>query len=59
MEKFKEIMRHICLIALGANVVIMGFAWLLPSVELFLLGAISSVLVLFGFLYGLAPAEEE
>jgi hypothetical protein len=54
----KSIMRSICLVAFGANIVVMGFAWTLSSVDLFLLGACSSLLVLFGYLYGY-PEDEK
>lgn len=48
----KAIMKNLCLIALGANIVVMGFAWTFASTQLFLLGGSSAVLVLFGYLYG-------
>jgi len=54
----KSIMRSICLVAFGANIVVMGFAWTLSSVDLFLLGACSSLLVLFGYLYGYSEDEK-
>lgn len=54
----KAIMKSLCLVALGANIVVMGFAWTLSSLELFLLGACSSLLVLFGYLYGY-PEDKE
>ena len=52
MEELQRILKILCLVAFGANIVIMAFAWMVPSLELFLLGAASSVLVLFGYLYG-------
>ncbi len=52
MEELQRILKILCLVAFGANIVVMAFAWMIPSVELFLLGAASSVLVLFGYLYG-------
>jgi hypothetical protein len=37
----------------------MAFAWTLSDINLFLLGASSSVLVLFGYLYGYAPCDDD
>jgi hypothetical protein len=54
----KAIMKSLCLVAFGANIVVMAFAWTLNSLDLFLLGACSSILVLFGYLYGYAEDKE-
>ena len=50
--KIKALMKNACLVAFGANILLMGFATMLPSLELFVLAAVSSVLVLYGFLFG-------
>lgn len=55
----KSMLRSLCLIAFGANIVVMAFAWSLNDMNLFLLGGSSSALVLFGYLYGYAPKDEE
>lgn len=52
MKKLQQALRIMCLISLGANIVVMGIAWYLASLELLMLGACSSILVLFGYLYG-------
>jgi len=54
----KAIMKNLCLIAFGANIVVMAFAWTFASTQLFLLGGCSALLVLFGYLYGY-PEDEE
>ena len=59
MKKIMSILRSLCLVAFGANIVVMAFAWTLGSLDLFLLGASSAVLVLFGYLYGYAPKDSE
>jgi hypothetical protein len=50
--KIKSMMRGLCLIAFGVNIVLMGFAMMIPSLHLFILAASSSILVLYGFLFG-------
>jgi len=52
VKELQRALKIMCLVAFGANIVVMAFAWMVPSVELFMLGACSSVLVLFGYLYG-------
>ena len=59
MKNIKSILRSLCLVAFGANIVVMAFAWTLSDINLFLLGASSSVLVLFGYLYGYAPCDDD
>ena len=52
MSKFKFFMKQLCLVCFGLNLAVMGFAYFTSSFELFLLGGMSSVLVLYGYLYG-------
>ncbi len=52
MSKFKFFMKQLCLVCFGLNLAVMGFAYFASSFELFLLGGMSSVLVLYGYLYG-------
>jgi hypothetical protein len=52
-------MRNICLVAFGMNILLMGFAMMLPSLHLFILAACSSVLVLYGFLFGYSEDNNE
>jgi len=52
-------MRNICLVAFGMNILLMGFAMMLPSLYLFILAACSSVLVLYGFLFGYSEDNNE
>ena len=52
MSKFKFFMKQLCLVCFGLNLAVMGFSYFASSFELFLLGAMSSVLVLYGYLYG-------
>ena len=56
--KIKSIMRSICLVAFGMNLLLMGFAVVFPSLELFILAAGSSVLVLYGFLFGYSEDKD-
>lgn len=57
--KIKSIMRDICLVAFGVNLVLMGFAVMLPSLYLFILAACSSALVLYGFLFGYSEDNDK
>ena len=57
--KIKSMMRGLCLIAFGVNIVLMGFSMMIPSLELFILAAGSSVLVLYGLLFGYAEDNDE
>ena len=57
--KIKSIMRNICLVAFGVNIVLMGFAMMVPSLHLFILAACSSILVLYGFLFGYSEDNDE
>jgi len=57
--KIKSIMRNICLVAFGVNLVLMGFSTMIPSLELFILAALSSVLTLYGFLFGYSEDNDE
>jgi hypothetical protein len=52
-------MKSLCLVALGINIVLMGFAMMVPSLHLFILAACSSVLVLYGFLFGYSKDNAE
>jgi len=57
--KIKSIIRNICLVAFGMNILLMGFSMMLPSLHLFILAACSSVLVLYGFLFGYSKDSDE
>ena len=57
--KIKPIIKNLCLIAFGVNLVLMGFSLTVPSLELFILAAGSSVLMLYGFLFGYAEDNDE
>jgi hypothetical protein len=57
--KIKSIMRSICLVAFGMNILLMGFSMMLPSLHLFILAACSSILVLYGFLFGYSEDNDE
>ena len=59
MKKLKSIMKNICLVAFGLNIGIMGFAVVAESTELFILAGASSVLVLYGFLFGYSENNDE
>ena len=55
----KSLMKSLCLVAFGINIVLMGFAMMIPSLHLFILAASSSVLVLYGFLFGYSKNNDE
>tara|TARA_Y100001970_G_C14253747_1_gene873625 strand:- start:5770 stop:5955 length:186 start_codon:yes stop_codon:yes gene_type:complete len=58
VKAITSIMRALCLVAFGANIVVMAFAWTFDNPQLFLLGGGSALLVLFGYLFGYAEDKE-